>query len=92
MRVFRYTQTVIGACGHVCDAWPQVAKLGDREGPQVICDICTREEYGIDAVEQITIWVRIQEEEKKEKPAPKAKPKKRQSPALRQQDFWGRFL
>ena len=88
---YRYTQTVIGTCGHVCDEWPQVTGIGGSN-PQVICDECTRKEYGIDPREQVAVWVRVEEVEKKpaKPPAKKRAPKK--PAALKQADFWGSFL
>lgn len=52
-----YLQTVMGDCGHVCDAWPSVARFGDRRGAQYICDTCTRAEYGVEEDYPISRWV-----------------------------------
>lgn len=50
-----YAQSVIGDCGHVCAAWPQVGSN------KIICDICTAEKYGIDNTEGLSVWVRTKD-------------------------------
>ena len=78
---YDYRQPVIGDCGHVCQCWPQVVDIGGRNA-RVICDDCTRAEYGIeDQNEGLAVWVRIKEPPKKE-PAPR-KPKKKTVPKPR---------
>jgi hypothetical protein len=67
-----YLQSVIGDCGHDCDAWPQITSLGSPT--QVICNTCTREKYGIPDSETISVWVDIREPAKKEKPKRKLSP------------------
>ena len=79
MRRYNYVQTVIGDCGHTCDVWPQVRKLGSRRS-EYICDECTREQYGIDATE--AVWVfgadpEPEDDEQPPKPKRASKPRKR---------------
>jgi hypothetical protein len=50
----RYNQSGIGDCGHVVGTWPQVTDMGGRN-PRVICDTCTREQYGIAPQEKIIV-------------------------------------
>jgi hypothetical protein len=77
-RNYLYTQTVIGDCGHLCDAWPTVAELGGRN-PTVICDICTREKYKIPEADGIAVWVRINKDER----PPDAPPKRERKPVAK---------
>lgn len=74
---FNYTQTLIGECGHDCQSWPQIRRLGES-GVEVICDTCTLERYQLTGVD-VTVYVRAIEpdEEKEEKPKPKPAPKPR---------------
>ncbi len=78
-----YTQTVIGDCGHVCEAWPQIGNTLNRAKKgtvEVICDICTREKYGIPDEERITVWVKVKDTDPDPwsmKDAPKPPPRKR---------------
>lgn len=82
---FYYTQTVIGDCGHPCDGWPLVSGIGGSLPHSVICDVCTRERYGIEGGEPIGVWVRVVPEPKKR--AAKPKPKKNKETA-----FWEQFM
>lgn len=58
---------MLGECGHVVTAWPLISSLGSGGKQETICDICTRERYGISPDEELTVWVRVEDtEEKKE--------------------------
>lgn len=63
-RAHDYHQTIIGDCGHVCEAWPLIGHTLSRakdRAAEVICDTCTRERYGIPDEETMTVWVRIKD-------------------------------
>lgn len=66
------TETVLGDCGHVCDAWPQVSQ-------QYICDTCTREQYALDPDDELTVWV-YEKKGSKPKKAPAKKPPAKRAP------------
>lgn len=85
---FSYTQLCIGDCGHICDAWPLVSRLG--ESGQVVCRECTAKEYGLDHDEAsgLAVWVRVKEKNT----APKTntpKPRKRKEP---KPNVWDQFM
>lgn len=62
----------------MCDAWPQVSDIGGGN-PEVICDVCTREQMSIPDGEVIGIWVRIEPP----KEVVKAKPKRTRKPPVK---------
>lgn len=68
-----YAQLGIGDCGDVVHTWPQITGLNGREPTRVICDDCTKEKYGIDPLQPLTVWVRL----KQEKLSPIIKPRKK---------------
>lgn len=86
---FRYNQTVIGDCGHPCDGWPQLSGIGGTD-PHVICDVCTRDHYGIPDCYNFAVWVRVSKERPADKKPPvKRKPKPKVNKAAA---FWEQFL
>ena len=79
---YRYNQTVIGDCGHLCNGWPLVSGIGGSD-QRVICEECTRTQYGIEDGETIGVWVRVKERPEKTsspKPVKKEKAKKPAQP------------
>jgi hypothetical protein len=54
-----YNQLGIGDCGHVVTTWPLRGSLWGNKA-RVICDDCTRTEYGVLNGENF-IWVRLKE-------------------------------
>jgi len=69
-----YTQLAIGDCGHVVQMWPVVTDLGGAN-PRVICDDCTKEQYGIARGEQFVI-VRVRQPDKSKPKPRKSTPRK----------------
>lgn len=61
VRHYDYNQTVIGDCGHACSVWPQVGPLGGSGPVEVICDVCTRDKYGVNADYELACYVRVKE-------------------------------
>lgn len=88
---FNYAQTVLGSCGHVCDGWPVITKLGGGD-PWVPCDECTHAQYVIPGDERIGVWVRVADLPKsvQKKIAPK-KAVKKKAPVKKVQP-WDVFL
>lgn len=56
-RQHNYTQLVIGFCGHVVQAWPQVRPIGGT--PEVICEECTEAKWKIGPNDGLSVWVAI---------------------------------
>lgn len=90
---YHYNQTVIGDCGHPCDGWPQLSKLGSSD-IRVICKECTIAEYGLDPDihDVLAVWVRVAEDKPKEETVKKRTPKPKKNNAIPQHDLWGQFL
>jgi hypothetical protein len=53
-----FVGTVVGACGHVCDAWPCVRLLGEHTSVYE-CRVCTIDAFGRERWEQegVAVWV-----------------------------------
>lgn len=62
---FDYTQTAIGDCGHVTEAWPVTGKHNFERGRRedwVFCDTCTVLKYGlVDVDGKLAVYVRLVE-------------------------------
>lgn len=71
---FNYRQTIIGDCGHVCDAWPQIDQLVTGKS-FVICDDCTRQQFDIPESERLFVWVRVKPLKKPTAPQKRLPPK-----------------
>lgn len=56
--------------------WPLITRIGRSNTGEVICDTCTREKYGIDGAEELTVWVRVDLKDET-KPKPKRAPRKK---------------
>lgn len=54
-----YRESVYGCCGHVCNAWPQHTRNGDKH---VICDYCTRDARADDP-DCEDVWVKVRDSE-----------------------------
>lgn len=63
VRRYNYTQTALGDCGHIVTMWPLVASLGGHGKLEAICDVCTRQRYGISSDEELHVWVRVEDTE-----------------------------
>lgn len=90
---YNYAQTVIGSCGHLCEGWPAVYRLGE-DIPWVPCTDCTAEQVpDWPAGETPAVWVRAtgKEERKQKAKARKAKESAKPKPARKVMP-WEQYL
>jgi hypothetical protein len=71
----RFTQTVIGSCGHQLEGWGAVRRLREGNTTWVPCPDCSLAKTGlpVESGEMPSVWVRID----KVKERPQAQGKKR---------------